>query len=232
MTVGQIASAMLRRWYVSLAILACVGLAVVMLARDGGIYTTRTVISFLRPAGTSLSPDNGANDSSIIAFAATIVSETNDGRRPDGYSMSEAPYYGAGIREGTLVELTNSGNQWVSNVDKAEIEIDIAGRTFEWVDSRQDELVDKVLSIAGSLQEAAAVSPEERISATVVPLTTQIDYITPSRRTQLTAGGVMLAVAIITAAWGSIAVDRALSKKRTDPTRDTMSRRPDKGATS
>ncbi|MET0828486.1 MAG: hypothetical protein ABWY26_03115 [Microbacterium sp.] len=214
MTVRHIVSAMIRRWYVPLAVFACVALAFMMMARDGGIYTTRTIVSFLRPAGTSLSPNNGATDQSVIAFAGAVVLEANKSQHSDGYSLSDAPYYGAGIREGALVELTNAGNQWVSAVNKAEIEVDIAGRTREWVESRQEKLVAEVVSIADELQEVVRVSPKYRIAVSVVPLTTQIDYISPSRGTQLAAGAAMLAVAILTAAWGSVLVDGVLSKRR------------------
>ncbi|MET0716144.1 MAG: hypothetical protein ABWY23_06735 [Mycetocola sp.] len=220
MTIHDIASAMLRRWYVPLAVLACVALAIVMMARDGGIYTTRTVISFLLPASTSLSPNNGATDQSVITFAEAVVHDTNEGHLSEGYSMADAPYYGAGIREGTLVELSSSGNQWVSAVSKAEIEIDIAGRTLERVESQQAEVVSRVLSVAASLQDVMSVSPQDRISVSVIPLTTRIDLIAPSRGAQLAAGAAMLAVAILTAAWGSVTVDRLLSKRRPDDGRD------------
>lgn len=219
MTIGDVISAMLRRWYIPLTVLACVALLAVLMARDGGIYTTRTVISFMRPSGTSLSPDNGSNDSSIITFAGAVVLEANDGRIPVGYSMSDAPYFGAGIREGTLVELANSGNQWVSSVNRAEIEIDIAGRSLESVHSRQQELIDEVLAIATSLQNLMVVPSTDRISASVVPLTTQIDYINPSRRTQLTAVAALLAVAALVAAWASVTVDRFLPRRRPHPRR-------------
>lgn len=214
MTIPYIVSAMVRRWYIPLTVLVCAALAIVTMARDGGTYTSRTVVSFLRPAATSLLPDNGADDLSIIAFASAVVLEANDGDVPESYSLADAPYYGAGIREGTLVKLTNSGNQWYSSVSKAEIEIDIAGRTFDWVEVRQEHLIEKVLATAGSLQELVPVPPTDRISASVVPLTTRIDYIAPSRRTQLTAGAAMLAAAILTAAWASVAVDGVLSKRR------------------
>ncbi|MET0933492.1 MAG: hypothetical protein ABWX56_07250 [Mycetocola sp.] len=220
MTIRHIVSAMIRRWYVPLAILACVALATVLMMRDGGIYTTRTVITFLRSTGTSLSPDNGADDASIIAFAAAVVLETNNGEPPEGYSLADAPFYGAGIREGTHVSLTNSGNQWHSSVSKAEIEIDIAGRTFDWVKSQQADLVERILSTSDSLQHIVSVSPADRISASIVPLTTQIDYITPSRRTQLTAVAAMLAAAVLTAAWASVTVDRVLSTRRSNANRD------------
>jgi hypothetical protein len=218
-TVRQIVTAMRRRWYVPLAVLACFAVGTLLMAQDGGIYTTRTVVSFLRPAGTSLSPDNGTTDRSVIAFAAAVALETNDGQLPEGYSKADAPYYGAGIRQGTLVELSNIGNQWVSTVNKAEIKIDIVGRSFDWVKSRQQKLIDRALSSADSLQDAVAVPQDDRVSAFVVPLTTEIDYIAPSRRALLASSTAMLAAAILVAAWASVSVDGALVKRRSDSAR-------------
>lgn len=214
MTIRDIFSAMLRHWYIPLGLLACAALVTVMLVRDGGIYTTSTVVSLMRPDSTSLSPSNGTNDTSVIAFAGSVVLETNNGHPPAGYSMQDAPYYGAGIREGVLVELANSGNQWASTFDKAEVQIQIVGRTRDWVESRQKEAVGKVLSIVESRQSAAAVAPQNRIVASVVPLTAQIEYISASRSSQLAAGTAMLAVAIILGAWGSVIVDRLPSRRR------------------
>jgi hypothetical protein len=201
MSVRQIGSAMLRRWYISLAALVCVAVATVMLAQDGGIYTTRTVISLLRPTTTSLSPDNGTTDRSVIAFAAAVALDTNGGELSEGYSKADAPLFGAGVREGTLVEL-------------AEIQIDIVGRTSDWVESRQEKLVARALATAKSLQDAVGVPPENQVSAYVVPLTTQIEYVAPSRRAQLAAAVAMLAAALIVAAWASVTVDGALAKRR------------------
>lgn len=214
MTIRDIFSAMLRHWYIPLGLLACAALVTVMLVRDGGIYTTSTVVSLMRPDSTSLSPSNGTNDTSVIAFAGSVVLETNNGHPPAGYSMQDAPYYGAGIREGVLVELANSGNQWASTFDKAEVQIQIVGRTRDWVESRQKEAVGKVLRIVESRQSAVAVAPQNRIVASVVPLTSQIEYISASRSSQLAAGTAMLAVAIILGAWGSVIVDRLPSRRR------------------
>lgn len=228
MTVRQIGSAMLRRWYISLAALVCVAITTVLLAQDGGIYTTKTVISLLRPTTTSLSPDNGTTDRSVIAFAAAVALNTNGGELAEGYSKADAPYYGAGVREGTLVELANIGNQWVSTVNKAEIQIDIVGRTSDWVASRQEKLVARALATANSLQDAVGVPPENRVSAYVVPLTTQIEYVAPSRRAQLAAAVAMLAAALIVAAWASVTVDGALAKRRSGSRRRSDSSRNDR----
>jgi hypothetical protein len=205
---------MLRHWYIPLGILACAALAFVMLARDGGIYTTRTVISLMLPASTTLSPGNGTNDSNIIAFAAVVVRDINDSRPPARYSTDDAPYYGAGIREGALVQLTNSGNQWVSTFSKAEIEVQVVGRTLDWTKAKQSELVSKVLSTARYQQATVGIPPANRIIASVVPLTTQIEFVSPSRSSQLTAAAAMFVAAVIIGAWASVTVDRLRSRRR------------------
>jgi hypothetical protein len=205
---------MLRRWYLPLAVLACAALLTVFLVRDGGTYSTRTVISFMLPTTTTLSPANGTTDSSVIAFAAAVVQVTNNGRPPARYSMDDAPFYGAGIRQGILVQLENSGNQWASTFNKAEIQIQVVGRTLDWVESRQQELISSVLRIADAEQAQVSVPRENRIQASVVPLTTGIEYISPSRTALLTAGAAMGAAAVIVGAWGSVMFDRLLSRRR------------------
>ena len=214
MIIPRVVSAMLRRWYIPIGLLACAALLTVMLARDGGLYSTRTVVSFMRPDSTSLSPTNGTNDSSVIAFAGSVVLEANNGRPPAGYSMEDAPYYGAGIREGVLIELSNSGNQWASNYNKAEVEVQIVGRTFDEVRSRQQELISKILHIAESQQSAMSVSPKNRIVASVVPLTTQIEHVSASRSSLLSAAAAMFIVVVIVGPWGSVTVDRLISRRR------------------
>ena len=223
MTVREILSAMLRRWYVSVGLLACVALVTVLLARDGGTYTTSTVVSFLRPAATSLEPYNGTQDVSIIAFAGSVAQETrSESALFAPYSTSDAPFHGAGIREGALVGLTNSGSQWVSTFKRSDIKIQIVGRSFDAVKTRQTELVDRVLSVSNAQQAALDVAPDDRITATVAPITLQIDYISPSRGGQLAAGAALLTAGLIVGAWGSIALDRRLLRRRISSTGTPM----------
>lgn len=205
---------MLRRWYIPIGLLVCAAVVTVMLARDGGIYTTSTVVSFMRPASSSLSPANGTNDMSVIAFAGAVVRETNNGRPPSRYSLGEAPYYGAGVREGVLVELANEGSQWVSTFRRSDVEVKIVGRSAGWVKTRQEELVDKIQDISNAKQAALTLSSRDRITAAVVPLTTRIEHVAPSRNNQAAAAAAMLTVGLIVGAWGAITFDRLLSRRR------------------
>ena len=227
MTFRDIVAAMLRRWYVPIGVLACAALVTVLLARDGGIYSTSTVVTFVRSATTSLSPDNGADDSSVVAYAGAVVNAINNGRPPAPYSMADAPYYGAGVREGVRVDLADAGNQWVNTFSRSDVEIQIVGRSLEQVHSQQDQMIDLVLSFADAEQAALLIPADDRITAVVSPLTTHIDYIHPSSTGQLGAAGAMLAAALIVSGWGSVTVDRLLSRRRvaTDPPTHDPSRR-------
>ena len=217
MTFREILYAMLRRWYIPIVALACAALATAALASDGGTYSTKTVVTFVRPATTGLSPSNGNTDPSVIAFAGAVVQEINNGRPPARYSTSDAPYYGAGVREGVLVELANSGSQWVSTFSRSDVELRIVGRSAEWVQSQQQDLVERVLAIADTKQAVLAIPSEDRISAIVDPLTMRIEYVSPSRRGQAAAAAAMLTVALIVSAWGSVMLDRRLSRHRPAP---------------
>lgn len=214
MTVRDILTAMLRRWYIPIIALACAALVTVMLARDGGTYSTSPVVTFMRPTTTSLSPHNGTDDSSVVAFAGAVVNAIHNGRPPEPYSMGDAPFYGAGVREGIRVDLADAGNQWVSTFSRSDVEIQIVGRSLDWVESKQDEMVELVLSFADAEQAVLMIPEEDRITATVAPLTTQIDHVSPSAGAQMAAAAAMLAVALILGGWGSVAVDRLLSRRR------------------
>jgi hypothetical protein len=216
-TVRDILAAMLRRWYIPIAVLGCAALITVLLARDGGGYSTSTVVTFMRSSTTSLSPDNGADDSSVVAFAGAVVNAINNGRPPAPYSMDDAPYYGAGVREGIRVDLADEGNQWVSTFSRSDVEIQIVGRSLADVRSEQQRMIDLVLSFADAEQAVLQIDAEDRITAAVAPLTTQIEQVQPSSFSQLVAAVAMLAVALIVGAWGAFVVDRLLTRRRDAP---------------
>jgi hypothetical protein len=218
MTVREILTAMLRRWYIPVTVLACAALATVLLARDGGIYSTRTVVSFTLSPATSLTPDNGSENTSVVAFAGAVVSAIHNGRPPAPYSMAEAPYYGAGVREGVRVDLVDSGNQWVSSFSRSDIEIRIVGRSLDWVTAQQDQMVDLVLGFADAEQAALLIPEEDRITATVAPITTEIEHIHSSQDLQIVAAVAMLAAALLVSAWLSITLDQRL-RRPAGPTR-------------
>jgi len=213
-TVRNVLSAMLRRWYIPLGVLLIAAVLLAAFVRDGGTYTTRTVVSFTYGTKPVFSYGSGANDANVIAFAGAIASEINDGKPVERYSDDSAPYFGAGVREGVLVGLTAAGNQWATSYPRADIEMQIVGRTREWVEARQSELVDKVLATAEARQSDSAT---DRVNATVIPLTLDIHHVTAGRTGLAAAVIAMLLSAVVVGAWGAVFIDGILQRRTTRP---------------
>jgi hypothetical protein len=217
LTFRAILSAMRRRWYVVVVALLAAVLGFAALVNDGGSYTTKTIVTFLVPTTTSLSPDNGSNDRSVIAFARSVAAQVNTGRDPISYSEDNAPYYGAGLRQGVLIDVPSDGNQWYESFNHAEIDIQIVGRTEQWVKQEQTRFVKMILGTAEAQQVGLVSDPKQYITASVVPLTEDITAVEPVRSSQFVALGALLLAGLLVGAWGSVALERRLSRVRPAP---------------
>lgn len=210
----DIAGAMARHWYIPVALVLCAVVATVGFARTGGVYSTRTVVSFMLPGKTSLSPNSGLDDQGAISFAEAIADQVNNGRAVESYSEDTAPLYGAGIRQGVRIGLPYAGNQWITSHLRAEIEIEVVGRTRDWVKTTQTTLVDRVLKLASAQQASVSTSQDDDIQAVVVPLTLDIEYVSPRRTQQLEAAAAMLLAAVIVGGWGAVIAERLRTRRR------------------
>lgn len=214
MGLRELLQAMGRRWYVALVVFALAGAGTAALERDGGLYVTRTVVLFTLPGQASLLPDSGVADASIIGFAASVAETVNGGRPPQMYAAADAPAYGAGVRQGVWIGLPNLGGQWATNYSRAEIEVQIVGRTERWVRETQSRTVAHIVDVADSRQSAAGADDDSRVTASLAPLTSEIEHVLPSRPAQLIAVVAMAAAAVLVSAWASVALDRRLTSSR------------------
>lgn len=213
MTFRDVVGALGRRWYVVAAVLVLAALAGVLMLRDGGVYSTKTVVSFTLPAASTLEPDNGTNDTSVIAFAGAVATDINKGEPTPSYSSGDAPFYGAGVRQGVLVSLRDDGSQWAPSYGSAIIDIQIVGRTQDWVAQQQSDILAQIDALVDA-QLGAQAAADERITAHVEPLTTRIDHITSSRSTQIAAFGALATAALLAGGWGAVTVDRWARRPR------------------
>lgn len=216
MTIRDLGSAMLRRWYVVAVVLVLAGVGGYILQRDGGVFATKSVVSFTLPDKTSLSPNSGLDDASVIAFAGVVARAVDNGKTPAIYSTFDAPFYGAGLRQGVLVSLPNAGDQFTTSYQRAEVVIQIIGPTEQWVAQRQSEFLTKVVQISNA-QQSSVASEDARIKATPVPLTKQIFHIVPSRSEVVAAALALIIAALIVGGWAAVAVDRAARGRTTVP---------------
>lgn len=208
--------AMARRWYLVLAVFAIAAGALVYFAMDGGTYSTKTIVTFRLAESATLATDNGTDSESVVAFAGAVAAQINRGRPTPRYSSTDAPFYGAGVREGVLVGLRDEGSQWAPSFDSALIEIQIVGRTSRWVEDQQAAILTEI-GRAVDAQQVTVGRADNRLTASVEPLTKRIDYITYSRSTVLAAVGAMIAAAVIVAAWVAVWADKRVTHRRNQP---------------
>ncbi|QYH36953.1 hypothetical protein [Salinibacterium sp. M195] len=229
MTIREVGFAMLRRWYVLAAglILAVVG--GYLLNDNGGLYTSRTVVSFLLPDKSSLSLNSGLDDLSVIAFAGVVARGVSDGTAPTRYSTDDAPIYGAGLREGVLVSLPNAGNQWSTSYQRAELVLQIVGPSEQWVAREQSDVLTKIDQVSAELQ-SAVTAPDSRIKVSPVLLTKQIFSVSPSRSAVIAAYSALLFAALIVSGWAAVVLDRAIFRRNVRTGRRGLHRAANEGS--
>ena len=215
MTLREFLGLLLRRWYIVVAALAIAAVVTVVFARDGGMFTSKTAVVFTLPDTTALNPGNGNGDESLIAFAGAVAAQVTPGRPASRfYSRADAPLYGAGLREGVSIALRNDGTQWGTSYGAATIDVEIVGRTQEWVQKQQTDILSSIESVARSEQALAEVSGSQRIAVHVEPLTKAIQQIAPSRSAQIGAAVAMMGAALLVGGWATLVVDRSATRRR------------------
>lgn len=214
MAVTEIARAMARRWYVVLVV-AFIGVWLAIgMYRGAGLYTTTTVVEFTLPGHSGLLLWSGAEDAEVIAFASAVVQQANRGHHTFGYGQADAPHYGAGIREGVWVGMPNLGGQWVSAFGIARVEIRVVGQSEDWVKETQQEQIDNVLGASSELQDRLGIESRERIEATVLPLSTEVEHVSASRSTIAIAFTAIGSATFLVAAWAALTLDRTLTRRK------------------
>lgn len=217
MTFRDVVTATLRRWYVPLFILCAAAAVTMPLVKSGGLYTARTVVMFinLRSELVPIGPDNGSENENIIAFAGAVANDINNGRAVVRYARDDAPLYGAGTSQGVFVGLRDDGGQWMTSFTRAELEIEIVGSTYEYVESMQRDLLVRVFERTRELQGPTYNDPERRIRTQVLPLTLAIEHVTASRSQLVMAWASMSAAAMIVGIWGAVRLDALIRERPT-----------------
>lgn len=209
MTFRELVAAVLRWWYVPLAAMLGAGGFAFYLVGEGGLYVARTVVMFihLEPSQVAIGADNGTANDNVIAFAGAVANDINNGRPVSRYAREDAPLYGVGLTEGVHVSLPDDGGQWMTSFTRAELDIEIVGRSREYVEATQRALLLKVFDRTRELQGPAYDNPDERIRAQVSPLTLAIDHIHASRREQVFAVASLELAAFLVGAWCAVRLD-------------------------
>lgn len=210
MTLRGLLGAMRRRWYAVVAIFAVTaGLTALLAASADGVFTTRTAVSFTYGYETPLTPANSLVDEDVIAFAGAVAADVGGVREVVRYSAADAPYYGAGLREGMFVGLLDHGSQWGPSYGVAVIVVQLVGPTKDWVETRQRDALARIAESVAAHQPQGA---EVDIATHIDPLSLRIEQIAPNRLSQLAAFAAMTAAGVLAAAAAAVGTDRVLAR--------------------
>lgn len=212
MTFSDIVRAMLRRWHICLVIVLSFVYISWNLGQNSGCFTSDTVIVFTRPQAATLEPDNGTEDTNVISFAGAIADQVTGGHTTPLYASSDAPIYGAGLRQEVSVSVPNVGGQWTISFTEAEIDVQIVGPTQQWVERQQRSVLAQIS--AATANQQSKTSARGHISARIEPLSTQISHVQIDRSSLLLALGAIGLAACLCAATASILLERLIGHVR------------------
>lgn len=211
MTLYDLTRVLLRRWYVMVIVLGLTAGLGWLFLRDGGLYVTRTLVTFEAPDAGPWE-EGGSADRGVIMFASAVAAEVNGGAEPVTYSQADAPFYGAGIRQGLRVALPDTGGQWEVVYNKAAITVDVVSPDRGWVEEQQTGAIRSVLAAADDRQ--TGMSAENRIAVAVEPLSETIEHVTPSRSGMALAAAALGAVGLLVGGWFASTADRLARESR------------------
>jgi len=188
---------LLRRWYVAGAVMLLAAAFLAVSLRSAGVYATDARLEFLPPGGLQVTAQQDGDLSPVTSFAASIVTQFDDGRVLEPFATTSAPLYGVGVRQGVQVALENSGNQWVDSFSTPLVEIQVVGPTAQWVGATTQQIVAQLTAMSDEAQAADGVPADARITAELQPLTGTVEQIMPGTRDKLTAAAAILAAGFI-----------------------------------
>ncbi|WP_426241936.1 hypothetical protein [Nocardioides sp. LHG3406-4] len=211
MTARDLASLLLRRWYLmALGAAVSVG-ALVVSVQQPPIFWTQFEVVVLPPVESS-NPNNLQDASyGMTPMAGLLVTELNDGRQPRQFGSSSTTLYGEGQREGYRVRLRNIGTQWQPVYDAPVIDVQVVDSDPDTVTGTARRLTDELGEILRGRQVDLGVRPESRMTLRASPADPVIYQVGGSRTRAA------LSIALLGASSTTILVvflDRWLARRR------------------
>lgn len=169
-------SAILRRWYVVLTVLALMFPAVLQAGGSTGVYWSKVDVVFYPPSGAAAGNPLRADSQATIHYAAMVERLVNGERGHSEPGTTNANLYGTGLRNGYSIYIPSSGGQWQNSFDRSAITVEVVAETQHDVGKVLAGIVDRIEQTASERQEAMGVIPQSYITTSLSPSTPEISY--------------------------------------------------------
>jgi len=209
-TAWDVLVALARRWYFTFAGIAATVVGLMLVAPYPGVYWSQANVVFLAPQSIQRPNSLEFTSSGLISTAGYVEQIINAGvKRPE--TASPVTLIGQGVRNGHSIVLPNSGGQWAQNFDKAILNVQVTGPNAHIVESRLENLIERIRMTTQEIQDRDAVIPESRISTYVSPANPHVSYATGGRPSAL-AGAFVLGVGLTV--FSVVGLDRIFARRQ------------------
>jgi len=204
MTIWSILHAVRRLWPLAAAGLVATFAGSYLAATAAGVYYEQANVIFITPGGSGLD----AGDSSVVATAGLVAAQMDE-KGPLPLSPT-ATIVGTGIRHGVWVRLPNEGDQWATNFDQQDLDVEVDGGSASQVQAEAQATVTRIRTLLRSDQLSAGARSDELINVGVTPQHPSIFYLRGSRaRATITA----FAIGLILTLTSVVSVDGRLLRR-------------------
>lgn len=208
LTLWSLADAVRRRWPIVAAGLLVTLAGAFAAITAPGVYYEQTNVIFVAPRGTGLESGGG----SLVATAGVVESQLGEqGPLP---LSGTATIVTTGIRHGIWVRLPNDGDQWGTNFDQEDLDVEVVGGTARQVSAEMDTTISRIRALLRQDQLAVNVRPGQAIVTGLSPVSPPVGY---ARGSSSRAGAAALALGL---AATLIIVVRADRRRRGEVTDD------------
>ena len=204
-TAWDIGAAVRRHWLLAVSGVLLSLAAAGLVAHQPGIYWSQANVQFLLPVTDGNPNSYQFSSNSLITLAGVVgkaVGGSGSGAAP---TSDEVTLVGTGIRSGYSVRLPNSGGQWATNFDKAQLDVQAAGATPAEVTGTMERVISEIETELRTRQEEAGVRPSLMVTTTVSPPNIPIYQ---GRGSRIRAVGASLLIGLALTTITVVAVDR------------------------
>ena len=175
-----LAAAARRWWPVTLLGVLATGVGTYAAACAPGVYVQQVQVVMVAPAFQGHPNALQVGDSSLIAVAGLLCREVDPTGGGPLVMSPTVTISDLGIRSGVWARLANSGGQWATNFNRAEVDLQVAGDSAATVRRTTSRTLRRMQTILLGEQVAAGVPANQLITLTTSPASPPVRYQTGS----------------------------------------------------
>ena len=214
MTAAQLFGALARRWYILLAGLGCTCAAFLLLGQSGTVYAAQSDYVFVVPGVPGESRQlTTAEPQTLIDFTAIVERKVLTGTTPAKLASPSASLFGTGIREGTSINMLDSGGQWVPSFSRPVLSVQVAAPSPAAVRDGMDAVLAEVRKVSTELQRESGAEPGSFITVERSPEDLNITSFGKTRTGEVKAFAALAAAGLGLSCAAAAAVDSAAGRR-------------------